>query len=147
MFGFGTYTYVSVCFHPGGKSYAYRTDDKTIRVNDTVVVPVSGEEKTALVTAVEKYKKADVPFPLEKTKFIIRKATKEDLAKSSTPDMRVPFDISAQSIGTKDGYKVIVLNQQQRDELRKQLAGKNLKIVETYPVSMAGQVVREGKRK
>ena len=62
--------------------------------------------------------------------------------------MRVPIDISAQSVGAKDGgYKVIVLDQKQRDELRKKLAGKtDIKIIEKYPVSMAGQVVKEGKR-
>ena len=147
MFGFDRYTYVSVSFYPGGKVYDYRTDDKTIKAGDLVIVPVAGEEKTATVTAVNKYKKTDVPFPLEKTKYVIRKATKADITEKLFQDMRVPIDISAQSVGTKDGYKVIVLNQEQRNELRKQLAGKtNMKIIETYPVSMAGQVVREKKK-
>ena len=149
MFGFGTtYTFVSVAFELYGKSYAYRTDDKTIKVNDTVIVPVSGKEKAAVVTDIRKYKKNEVPFPLDKTKFVIRKATKEDLAGKSSQDMRVPIDISAQSVGTNDGgYKVIVLDQKQRDELRKKLSGKtDMKIIETYPISMAGQVVKEGKR-
>lgn len=50
MFGFGkTYIFVSVYFQPYGKSYAYRTDDKTIKVNDTVIVPATGGETAALL--------------------------------------------------------------------------------------------------
>lgn len=76
MFGFGTtYTFVSVAFELYGKSYAYRTDDRTIKVNDTVIVPVSGEEKAAVVTDIRKYKKNEVPFPLDKTKFVIKKTS------------------------------------------------------------------------
>ncbi|MDO4939809.1 MAG: hypothetical protein Q4E54_07620 [Lachnospiraceae bacterium] len=89
-----------------------------------------------------------MPFPIEKTKFEIRKAAKKDPKKDPASDKRVPIDISAQSVGTKDGgYKVIVLNQAERDELKRQLAGKtDMRIMETYSVSMEGQVVREIKK-
>ena len=146
MFGFGTYTYVFVCLRPGAQSYAYRTNDPSIKAGDMVVVPAGNEEKVGSVTEVRKYKKAEAPFPLEKTKLVIRKATPEDMDKNPAFDLRIPMDISTTSIRTETGYKIIVLGQRDRDALRKQLAGRmNIRIIETYPVSMAGQIVKEKK--
>ncbi len=146
MFGFGTYTYVSVCFRPGAQSYSYRTNDSSIKVGDMVVVPAGNEEKVGSVTAVQKYKKSNVPYPVEKTKTVIRKANKADMEKNPDLDMRVPMDISTTSIKTESGYKIVVLGQNDRDRLRRQFAGKDVRIIEKYPVSMAGQVVREIKK-
>lgn len=146
MFGFGTYTYVSVCFRPGAQSYSYRTTDSSVKVGDMVVVPAGHEEKVGSVTAVEKYKKSNVPYPVEKTKLVIRKATKVDMEKNLELDMRVPMDISTTSFKTETGYRIVVLGQKDRETIKKQFVGKNVKIIEKYPVSMAGQVVREIKK-
>ena len=146
MFGFGTYIYVSVCFSPEAKSYCYRTKDSSLKVGDLVVVPTGNEENVGAITAINKYKKRSVPYPIDMTKLVIRKATKNDMEKNPVLDMRVPMDISATSIRTADGYKIVVLGQKDRDALKKQFAGKNVKLIEKYPVSMAGQVVREGKK-
>lgn len=146
MFGFGNYTYVFVCFRPGAQSYSYRTNDSSIKVGDLVIVPAGNEEKIGYVTSVQKYKRSDVPYPVEKTKLVIRKATKADRDKNPELDMRVPVDISTTSIKTDTGYKIIVLGQKDRDTLKKQFAGEDMKLIEKYPVSMAGQVVREIKK-
>ena len=146
MFGFGTYTYVSVCFNKGTQPYSYRTNIKSIKAGDIVVVPVSNDEKIATVTAVKKYKKADVPYPIEKTKFVIRKATKADVENDPARDMRVPMDISVTNIRTASGIKTVVIDRKERDALKRRLASKaDMKFIEKYPVSMAGQVVREAK--
>lgn len=145
MFGFGTYTYVSVCFRPGSQSYSYRTNDSSIKVGDMVVVPAGNEEKVGSVTAVMKYKKSTAPYPVEKTKLVIRKATRAEVEKNPDLDMRVPMDISTTSIKSESGYRIVVLGQNDRDKLRRQFAGKDVKIIEKYPVSMAGQIVREKK--
>lgn len=143
MFGLETYTYVSVCFKPGTQSYSYRTTDSSVKVGDVVVVPVGSAEKVGLVTAVEKYKKSNVPYPVEKTKIVIRKATKDEVDKNPEIDMRVPMDISTTSFKTETGYKIVVLNQKDREALKKQFAGKDVRLIEKYPISMAGKVVRE----
>ena len=143
MFGFRTYIYVSVCFRPGAQSYSYRTIDSSVKVGDMVVVPAGSEEKVGLVTAVEKYKKTNVPYPVEKTKLVIRKATKDEVDKNPELDARVPMDISTTSFKTETGYKIVVLNQKDREALKKQFAGKDVRLIEKYPISMAGKVVRE----
>lgn len=146
MFGWGTYTYVTVSFKPGGQAYSYRTNEASIKVGDMVVVPAGSAEKAGTVTSVKKYKKADVPYPVDKTKSVIRKATPEDMERNPGLDMRIPMDISTTSFRTETGYKIVVLGQSDRDALRRQLAGRtNIKIIEEYPVSMAGQVVKEKK--
>ena len=46
---------------------------------------------------------------------------------------------------TLDGIKVVVLNQKERDNLKAHY-GDRFPYIEKYPVSMAGQVVREDKK-
>lgn len=69
------YIYCSVEFYPGSKTYYYRTEDDSIEVGDKVIVPVGSDqiEKFVYVVALEYYQKDDVPLPLDKTKFILRK--------------------------------------------------------------------------
>lgn len=69
------YIFCSVEFNAYGNSYYYLTTDDTIEPGDLVLVPV-GEaniEKTATVTKVAYFQAEQVPFPLEKTKSIVRK--------------------------------------------------------------------------
>lgn len=69
------YIYCSLSFGNGKKTYYYRTEDDNIEEGDLVVVPVGidNHEAEALVVKVEYFNKEDLPFPLEKTKFIIEK--------------------------------------------------------------------------
>jgi len=145
MFGLGRYIYVSVSFKIGSQSYSYRTKDGSIKKGDMVVVPVGDKEKVGYVTDVNIYKKANVPYPLEKTKLVIRKATKDEQMNNRDIDPRVPLDVSCKSVRTPEGIKVVVLNQKERDSLKAHY-GDRFPYIEKYPVSMAGQVVREDKK-
>ena len=61
------------------KTYYYRTEDDEIEEGDLVLVPVGPDnhEAVAFVDKVEYFYKEDVPFPLEKTKFILEKYDEE----------------------------------------------------------------------
>lgn len=67
------YTYCGVVFPHSLRQYHYRTDDMTINVGDTVIVPVGSRESTGVVVSVGQYMRIAVPYPMEKTKFIICK--------------------------------------------------------------------------
>ncbi|MHC5099538.1 hypothetical protein ACYSNN_06790, partial [Peptoniphilus genitalis] len=73
------YIYCSLSFGSGEKTYYYRTEDDEIEEGDSVIVPVGPDnhEAVAFVDKVEYFYKEDVPFPLEKTKFIIEKYDEE----------------------------------------------------------------------
>lgn len=74
------YIFCSVIFETGYKSYYYLTDDDSIEVGDFVVVP-AGEENHETIVEVEEieyFSEENAPFPVEKTKRIIRKCTDED---------------------------------------------------------------------
>ncbi|MFM9413545.1 hypothetical protein ACKQTC_04100 [Peptococcus simiae] len=75
------YIFCSVSFNYIGKDYYYLTDDDSIEAGDLVIVP-AGEDNTktlAEVQAVEYFSAEEAPFPLEKTKRIIRKCTDEEI--------------------------------------------------------------------
>ncbi|MGN1123502.1 MAG: hypothetical protein ACI4RR_04100, partial [Eubacterium sp.] len=70
------YTYCGVMLSYSSQPYCFLTEDETIQIGDTVIVPV-GEKPNELkgtVVSVGKYTRIAVPYPLEKTKKIIRKA-------------------------------------------------------------------------
>ena len=69
------YTFCSVEFQKGGKRYQYRTDDDTLSSGDLVVVPVGRDKKevVATVVSIEKYLRKNAPFPVDSTKFVLRK--------------------------------------------------------------------------
>ena len=46
----------------------------------------------------------EVPFPLEKTRFVIRKITEKDPARNSSQDRDVPIDFPAESVATNDSF-------------------------------------------
>ena len=75
------YIYCSVIFEEGQKSYYYLTEDDSIEVGDFVIVPAGKDNHEAIVEIVniEYFPKSDTPFPIEKTKHIIRKCTDEEL--------------------------------------------------------------------
>lgn len=65
----------SVSFNEGGKTYYYRTEDNGIAKGDQVIVPVGfyNEEKQGIVEKIEFFHPLTPPFPLQKTKSILRK--------------------------------------------------------------------------
>ncbi|MDD4493281.1 MAG: hypothetical protein PHV32_02870 [Eubacteriales bacterium] len=70
------YIYCGVVFHQNNQVYHYRTDDITMKIGDAVIVPVGTEmkETEAKVVSVGQYTRMTVPFPVEKTRFIIKKS-------------------------------------------------------------------------
>lgn len=77
----GDYIFCSVVFGDGGKSYYYRTEDTTLQIGDSVLVPVRSASETAIaeVVKIEYFAEEDAPLPLERVKSVIRRCTDEDL--------------------------------------------------------------------
>lgn len=73
--------FCSVIFESPYKSYYYLTDDDSIDIGDFVVVPAGKDDHEAVVEVidVEYFNEADAPFPVDKTKKIIRKCTDEEV--------------------------------------------------------------------
>ena len=71
--GIEKYIYVSVVPEGNKRSCYYITDDETISVGDKVLVPFGKNELEGEVIEVESYGECDVPFPIYKTKAIIKK--------------------------------------------------------------------------
>ena len=74
------YHYCSVVFGDDFHPYHYRTEDTSLKIGDIVLVPAGkeNEECIATVVSVEEHTRLTVPFPLDKTKFIIAKYTEEE---------------------------------------------------------------------
>lgn len=149
MFG-KKYIYVGVCFLGGKHPYSYRTDDSSIRINSIVIVPTPEGEKAAIVASVGRYKEKDVPYPLDKTEFIIRKANRSERKPFKGVDMRTPLDISVKKVKTANGEAIVVTSKEERRYLRQYYAGRSdLKLTEQYPVSMECRILKrndQGKR-
>lgn len=70
------YHYCGVVFEGGLlQPYHYRTEDTSLKIGDKVVVPVGpqNEECIAQIVSVEQHTRVSVPYPVEKTKYILRK--------------------------------------------------------------------------
>ena len=69
------HTYCEVAFDDSGRTYYYRTRNPELNVGDTVYVPFgyNAPKKIGVIVSMEDFEGHDVPFPLEKTKFIIGK--------------------------------------------------------------------------
>ena len=69
------YTYCGVLLPFSNRAFSYRTEDDTIQIGDVVIVPVGGdnEEMEGKVVSVGKYARAGVPYPVERTKFVLKK--------------------------------------------------------------------------
>lgn len=74
------YIYCSVTFDDSYKTYYYLTDDDSIEVGDSVMVPAGMDDHLAMVKVVkiEYFKEEDAPFPMNKIKKIVRKAAEVD---------------------------------------------------------------------
>ncbi len=75
------YIFCSVVFEDPYKSYYYLTDDDSIDIGDFVIVPAGKDNHEAIVEVIhiEYFNEADAPFPVDKTKKIIRKCTEEEM--------------------------------------------------------------------
>lgn len=69
------YTYCGVVFDGNTRVFHYLTGNETIRAGDVVIVPVgmNNDEKEATVVSVGEYLSNAVPYPVAKTKEVIRK--------------------------------------------------------------------------
>lgn len=87
------YIYCSVEFDEGYKNYYYITDDDSITVGDYVIVPAGKDNHHAVaeVVKVDYFSESDVPFPVNKTKRIIRKCTDDDF---DSPDLMTTEQLS-----------------------------------------------------
>lgn len=79
-----TYVYVEYEDDIGGKLYCYRANDKNVEVGCRVVVERNNNEVYAKVVSVKEYDLNDVPYPLDKTKFI-----KEIVNEESNLDLEI----------------------------------------------------------
>ncbi len=69
------YIYCGVIFSFSPKIYFYRTNDTSMKIGDTVIALVGAErdEAEGKVVSVGEYVRVAVPYPVGKTKFILRK--------------------------------------------------------------------------
>lgn len=69
------HTYCEIAFDDSGRTYYYRTRNPELQVGDTVYVPYGNKtpKKIGVIITMEDYAGYEVPFPLEKTKYIIGK--------------------------------------------------------------------------
>ena len=134
---------MSVRFQSSSKSYAYRTEDQSIKPGDVVMVPVTkGEVKPARVTKVQTCAEKDAPYPPNKTKMIIGRADRQARQLFDGMDTRMPMDISVKSVRTTSGHAVVVTDKAERERLKAQLGKRqDIKLIETQPVSKAYSVV------
>ena len=77
----GEYIYLSCIFQPNGKTYYFRSKEDNLVVGDFVLVPSGMQENAETVVMISEVlycKEEEVPYPLEKTKFILRKLDDSD---------------------------------------------------------------------
>jgi hypothetical protein len=90
-------------FTTGGKIYQYRTFDLRIAVGDSVLVPAGDHnyEREAVVRTVEFCRWDNTPYPLEKTKQILRKAGD---TVNNTPMLALPREVVVEENEEDDYY-------------------------------------------
>jgi len=95
----GDHIFCSVVFG-GGKPYYYRTEDDTLQIGDSVLVPVrnAGETAVAEIIKIEYFAEEELPLPLDKIKVIIRRCTDEDITEFEEPDRPEQNIIEPESI-------------------------------------------------
>ena len=67
------YTICGVSFPHAIHPYHYRTDDTTLKIGDTVLVPVGDKEAEGTIISIGQYMRQAAPFPIDKMKTIISK--------------------------------------------------------------------------
>lgn len=78
-----------VQFSEGGWAYSYLLNDPLPQIGDAVVVPFGKKnlEKVGIIVSIGDHLQNNLPYPLEKTKMVIRKAAPSDILaeRESTP--------------------------------------------------------------
>lgn len=64
------YTICGVCIFHHIRPYHYLSDDPTLKIGDTVIVPVSNNEAKGTVVSVGQYLRVAAPFPVDRMKAI-----------------------------------------------------------------------------
>jgi len=67
------YTICGVSFTHASHPYHYKTNDQTIKIGDTVIVPVGDKKAEGTVISIGQYTRQAAPFPIDKIKSIISK--------------------------------------------------------------------------
>ncbi len=114
------YIYLSVYFLNRGNWYYYRTEDPSVRPNDIVVVPwgKNNHPEMAIVGWVEQRTASDVPFPLSRTKLMIRKAGEECRA-DFEEKLRWPLIVNVSQHWCRDERGKALLVHNEREERKK----------------------------
>ena len=93
------YQFCNVQFKEDGAAYAYLTGGISLKAGDFVVVPIGDHqaEKLARVTEVFVCSTQNVPYPPEKTKFVLRKSERTAFPERTKPQHPAPkqADVSA----------------------------------------------------
>jgi len=73
------YTYCGVLLPFSSRPYSFRTEDDKVKIGDTVIVTVGDDKKEmkGKVVSIGQYSRLGVPYPVEKTKMIVRKIEEE----------------------------------------------------------------------
>ena len=74
------YIFCNVVFEGGGRTYCYLADSDDYCEGDWVVVPAGSDnhEAVVLIESIEYHPEAEAPFPVDKTKHILRKYGSDD---------------------------------------------------------------------
>ncbi len=84
------YTYVSVKFKENqSKTFYYISNIENLKIGDYVYVPIRETSCPAIVENIEKFSYRNVPFPLNMTKTIIRKSSKNEFENYNSKNVNV----------------------------------------------------------
>lgn len=74
------YNFCSVVFNSANQPYTYLTGELTVKIGDTVVVPVGneGKEVVATIVSTSQHMRLTAPYPVDKAKKIIKKVEPAD---------------------------------------------------------------------
>ena len=129
------YICLSVYFLNRGNWYYYLTEDPSVRPNDIVVVPwgKNDHQELAIVGWVEQREERDVPYPLSRMKYMIRKAGDECRADFENK-LRWPLIVNVSQRWCRDERGKALLVHNEPEERRKLKAwireNPRLKIIE-----------------
>ena len=72
--------FCNVTFEDGGQTYSYIADSDDYCEGDLVIVPAGQDnhEAVVIIESIEYHQVEDAPFPIEKTKHILRKYEDDD---------------------------------------------------------------------
>lgn len=100
--------YCGVRFDEGHRIYHYISDDDSIAEGDFVVVPAGKDDHHAVVevVSVEYFSEENVPFPLDRTKSIIRKCDDSDFVEDDDDEYQVECPLTGTLIMETDCIEI-----------------------------------------